>query len=150
MGVTYIGIDGNALELLLKQTGDRAIKHGVEKMRDIAEDMRVHTIEHYTPEDKENLNHALYVGEQRGTNRRVEVSLAVDLGAPGSGGAATVGEYALRIHNNLDGSYAPGKKTALKGGPSGPAGELFLLKTQLDFEERFERTLAEMYRKQFK
>ncbi len=148
--MTVIGINEKTLELRLKQIGDRAIKHGVEKMREIGLDMAIHTIKHYTPEDKENLNDAIEVDEGRGTNRRVEVFVGVNLNAPGSGGAQTVREYALRIHNNTDGTYRPGPITQTKSGPSGPAGELFLLKGMLDYEGKFEAILAELYRRQFK
>ncbi len=145
---------GNALEIRLQQIADLAIKHGAEKMRVVGRDMVEHATQHYTPEDKENLNEAIFVGEERGERRRVEVFVDIDLNAPGSGGADTVREYALNIHKGLNGRgtgpYVPGPISRTKFGPQGGAGPDFMGKTMRDFAPKLEAILGDLFRRQFR
>jgi hypothetical protein len=66
-----------ALEARLKQIGERAVSHGADAMRKVAEEMQ-ELAQDIAPIKTGNLEEAIEVGEERGDNNRIEVFVYLD------------------------------------------------------------------------
>lgn len=109
MGVKITGnfLSAERLEVLIEQAGERVRKHAIEHMRKEAEEI-AELAREYAPFDEGKLEKAIKVEDggggrdDRGRLQRKSVSVYVDDSMPGSGGAATVGQYSYLIHEGLE------------------------------------------------
>lgn len=154
MGVVKINFNPDGISLKIQQIGQRAIKHGVEEMRDSGEEI-AKTAQEYAPHNLGNLEEAIKVlDETRDSERsfRREVNVGVDPSMPGSPGQLSLAEYALYTHEGMapfgDGTYpGPGKGTRAKG-PL--AGGKYLERAYELHVEPLKEKLGRMYRRLFK
>lgn len=153
MGITKVSFDVNAIELKLRQIGDRAVKGGLNVMREEG-DAIVDLAREYAPYDEGKLEAAIERNpqEERDENRRAVVQVWVNPQASGSGGMR-VGEYAYLMHEGLgpygDGTYGPGPGTRDKQSMGMDAGGKFLERALRRRAGELGKKLAAMYRRMF-
>lgn len=157
MGLVSVGMSAADLEISIKQTGQKVLKHGIDAMRDEANKM-ADLAREYAPHDEGRLEEAIKVEEIRGESTkgrfaRKELVVYVDGDMQGSGNMK-VGEYAYLMHEGLgpygDYTYNLGKGSAEKDGGRGIVGGKFLERAAEERKPSLIKRLDAMFRRFFK
>lgn len=150
--------DIQALSVKLENRAKSSRRAGLSRMErghDLLRDLAVM----YAPEDEGNLSEAIKKRKSRtGINGRNIYEVYVDESAIGSNGAATVGKYAVKIHESFD--YQLGKGSLAKdedvGGNGlgypfgGKVGPKFLDRAMSDSVAKINRAVRDAISKELK
>jgi hypothetical protein len=157
MALVNVGLSVDDLEVRIKQTGERVVKHGIDAMRDEANKI-ADLAKEYAPHDEGRLEEAIKVEETKGERiggkfTRAELSVYVDGDMQGSGNMK-VGEYAYLMHEGLgpygDYTYNLGKGSREKDGGRGVVGGKFLERAADERRPSLIKRLDGMFRRFFK
>jgi hypothetical protein len=172
MGLVKIDFDVNALEARLKQVGDRAVRGGLDEMREEAQEIRDRAVE-FAPIKSGTLHRAIKVDEEGGGRgaggrfSRKEVVIFVDNSEDwrdpdelADSGGWPLELYAYFMHEGLGpfGNYEWGrqglnvpwrKKSLEHDGGRGVVGGKFLKRAYEEREKPLMRRLAFLYQRMF-
>lgn len=150
MGIVAADLNfARTISTQIRQMGKRAAKHGVEFMRDAADEI-VEIAKDYAPYDEGKLEEAIERRPEENRDAtmggRRMIGIWVNPEMPGSGGEP-VGKYAQRVHEDMQpyGDINRGKGTIAKG-PQ--AGAKFLERAIEDVKPRLTDRIVGLLRRQ--